>query len=244
MSTSSISACPIFTCPLCISPLLMVGKIFSAIESGTFTFTLSPFDASSTFTCRYRSVVPAIAAGAATNPANTQIIPIPQSRFLILGKPPMLFLSYVRSPQHKCSPLIKNSEDCHPACPDKGRKRSPALFACSGFFGARDAVRGTCCSFWIELLGGILLPLRLCGPPKRLNLFGLLPLNLKVNGRQRRNPNLQRKRTPIPRHRPGFNAAFIPIAASFVILRIGIQNLPIEPLLWNSHAIIFAHYRS
>src|SRR6202046_1222594 len=92
-STSFISADPMLTCPLCKPPLFTVGRIFSAMESGTFTFTLSPFAASSTFTCRYRSPGPAKDAGPLpATPASMQTIKIPQSCFLILGKPPLLFL--------------------------------------------------------------------------------------------------------------------------------------------------------
>src|ERR1700691_6750775 len=62
------------------------------MESGTFTFTLSPFVASSTLTCKYRSPGPARAAAAAATADRTQNITNPHSCFLIFGKPPVLFL--------------------------------------------------------------------------------------------------------------------------------------------------------
>jgi len=46
--------------------------------------------------------------------------------------------------------LIKNTQSCHP-------ERSPALFACPGFFGARDAVRGIC-SFFLCMPPPVLYP--------------------------------------------------------------------------------------
>src|ERR1700689_835547 len=62
------------------------------MESGTFTFPLSPFVASSTLTCKYGPPGPARAAGAAATADRTQNITNPHSCFLIFGKPPVLFL--------------------------------------------------------------------------------------------------------------------------------------------------------
>src|SRR6202050_4237180 len=157
------------TCPLCKLSLFTVGRIFSAIESGTFTFTLSPFVASSTLTCRYRSPGPARAAGAVATADRTQNITIPHSCFLIFGKPPVLFL------------LI---------CTEWPLQMFRDFSARLGW----------------QTTAGL----------GRSRPTALLALKLEINSGQRRDANLQRISTAIPRHRLRGPPPGIPLCACVV----------------------------